>query len=109
MSDNIFVYAYGEYATRPLYFFDAGRLSDTEKINILKAFEGWYEDTDQDTEEWVFEFQILTRYILSEKIILNPKYLEIKDCIEELLKVIPGDIKTRYYAEWLRTNYDCVK
>jgi len=73
-------WAYGEYRDHPLCFVDIGKPAPEQIIDILSQYDEWYGNTDQDTEDYALEFQILTRMLLSDgKLLVNPKYLDVTE------------------------------
>lgn len=64
----------------PLFFIELPNLCDRHIVQLLKVFDGFYGDTDQETTEWALEYQLLTRLLITEKMLLvNPKYLDLSD------------------------------
>ena len=62
----------------------------------LEMFDTLYGDTDQDTEEWALEYQILTRMLVKHHAILvNPKYLALQETTEEFRNILG------------KKNFDC--
>ena len=92
-------YDYGEYEEEPLLFSKI-QLNMEEKYNLIYAFSQWYGDTAQDTEEFAFEFLIVTRGIMAGDIIINPRYLLLADCLDELLGLLPEDQRQIYKDDY---------
>lgn len=70
-------WAYGPYKTHPLCFVDIGKPSPSQVVRILSQYDEWYGNTDQDTEDYALEYQILARMLLCDnKLLLNPKFLD---------------------------------
>ncbi|MBQ3011408.1 MAG: hypothetical protein IJA20_02170 [Methanocorpusculum sp.] len=84
-------WAYGEYKDHTLCFVDIGHPTPEQVVRILSQYDEWYGNTDQDTEVYALEYQILTRMLLCDnKLLLNPKYLdttepEVTNWIDEML------------------------
>lgn len=55
-------------------------------LDIISTFLQAYEDTDQDTEEFALEFEVLTRYLLQGYILFTPQHLtDYVDLLEPML------------------------
>lgn len=86
------IYTYYKYEEEPLCFMPLPLLDDTKKLNLIRKYEEWYGNTDQNTTYWALEFEIFVRMLLEDHLIINPKYLELNnDLLIELLAIInPG-------------------
>jgi len=72
-----------------LAFVELHNLRDKEIVEVLNKFDTLYGDTDQDTEEWAVEYQLLTRMLVKHHaIMVNPKYLVLQDAIEEFKPIM---------------------
>ena len=70
-------WAYGEYKNHPLCFVGIGNPTPEQVIRILRQYDEWYGNTDQNTEDYALEYQILARMLLCDnKLLVNPKYLD---------------------------------
>lgn len=92
-------YDYGEYEEEPLLFSKL-QLNIEEKYNLIYAFSQWYGDTAQDSEEFAFEFLVVTRGIMAGDVVMNPRYLLLDDCLEELVELLPEDQRQIYEDEY---------
>lgn len=64
----------------PLIFVQLSSLTPQQKISLLKIFDEAYGNTDQDTDHWTLEYQVLTRMLLHESaLIANPYFVDITD------------------------------
>lgn len=71
----------------PLFFIELPNLCDRHIVQLLKVFDELYGDTDQDTTEWALEYQLLTRLLITEKMLLvNPKHLDLSD--EDVIQAV---------------------
>ena len=62
----------------PLMFVELPDLDDENILELLRLFDSWYGDTEQETTEWALEFQLLTRMLISSRALLtNPSFLAI--------------------------------
>ena len=57
-------------------------------------------DTTQDSEEFSFEFLVVTRGIMAGDVVINPKYLLLGDCLEELVELLPEDQRQIYEDDY---------
>ena len=96
---SIYHYDYGEYEEEPLLFSKL-QLNIEEKYNLIYVFSVWYGDTSQDTEEFAFEFLIVSRGIMDGEVVMNPKYLLLEDCFEELVELFPEDQRYIYKEDY---------
>lgn len=97
-SIRILSYNFYEFEDYPLYFIKI-RLDTDERIRLLQQFDLWYADTDQETKQYALEFAVITRMLLDNAIVLNPKYLVLDDVLDELLSLIP-DSKRKLYRKY---------
>lgn len=86
---------------QPLHFLDFSAvghpLSDQAVLRLLHFFDEKYGDTDQDTEEWALEYQILARSLLCHNaLILDPQMLILDDCMDELLSLLDFNQRQEY-------------
>lgn len=87
--------------TEPLHFLNFSAighpLSDSVVLRLLHFFDEKYGDTDQDTEDWALEYQILARNLLCHNaLILDPQMLVLDDCMSELLSLLDFDQRLAY-------------
>ena len=72
-----------------LAFVELHNLRDKEIVEVLNKFDTLYGDTEQDTEEWAVEYQLLTRMLVKHHaIMVNPKYLVLQEVIEEFKPIM---------------------
>lgn len=98
---NVIEWDNGGKLTQPLHFLDFSAvgypLSDQTTLRLLHFFDEKYGDTDQDTEEWALEYQILARTLLCHNaLILDPQMLILDDCVSELLSLLNLDQRLTY-------------
>lgn len=95
-SSPILSYAFYEFKHHPLYFMKT-RLNTEERMRLLRQFDIWYGDTDQETKQYALEYAVIARMLLDNAIILNPRYLALGDVLAELLPLIPTNERERYH------------
>ena len=99
MSDGnkkILKYNHYEFDENPLYFVML-EMDTEQRMSLLCAFDIWYGDTDQDTDDYALEFAIVTRNIIHNgAVILNPKHLDITDVMDEFIQYLPGKSRSDY-------------
>lgn len=95
--ENIRFYSYrdGEYEDSPLYFMDICVDAETQ-VDLIRKFCRWYGDTDQDALTFGTEFYFVVSGILDGILIMNPKYLLLKDVLEEILVMLPSETDVLY-------------
>lgn len=91
-------YAFSEFSEQPLYFMKAN-LDTEERMRLLRQFDMWYENTNQETELYALEYAVITRMLIDNAIVLNPRYLALEEVLNELLSLIP-DSKRRLYRQY---------
>lgn len=71
----------GPYGKEPLFFIPLPSLTVEQHFQLIKLFEGWYGDTDQDVSTWAVEFELIVRMLCYETcaLVINPMYLEMND------------------------------
>lgn len=82
-------YYEGEYADCPLLFI-AIPLTDAQTLALIRRFDTWYGNTDQDVELWALEFQLSVRMLLDGYLVIDPKYLELDEVIDSVFEIITG-------------------
>lgn len=97
-SSPILSYNVYEFENYPLYFIKI-RLDTDERVRLLRQFDLWYADTDQETKQYALEFAVIVRMLLDNAVVLNPKYLALGEVLDELLSLIP-DSKRKLYREY---------
>lgn len=98
---NVIEWNNGGKLAQPLHFLDfsamGNPLSDHVVLRLLHFFDEKYGNTDQDTEEWALEYQILARSLLCHNaLILDPQMLILDDCESELLSLLNFDQRLTY-------------
>ena len=95
---SIITHKYGEYATHPLRFVKFSLpASDGDFVAIMKALNRWYSDTDQDSDDWAKEFELIFRmFAVENALVLNPKYLALDEVREELMSYLPPSLHKEY-------------
>lgn len=75
------------YVLTPLYFIELPEVSAEQRFALIKQFEEWYGDTDQDVSYWALEFELLTRMLCYDTaaLIINPKFLELDDNMYQII------------------------
>ena len=63
-------------------------MTDFERYMLIKKFDEWYGDTEQETTVWALEYQIIVRMLLTGYLIVNPKYLSLEDVMEKILFIL---------------------
>lgn len=76
-----------QYEDEPLYFLKQ-KMTDFERYMLIKKFDEWYGDTEQETTVWALEYQIIVRMLLTGHLIVNPKYLSLEDVMEKILFIL---------------------
>ena len=82
---------YAYYEKDPLAFVYLGEIPPKSIVRLLALFDEWYGNTDQDTEAWALEYQILTRMLVQENMLaVNLKFLDLSEpvclaAIEDIL------------------------
>lgn len=92
-----------EYEDSPLAFLKMDTvLPSDSKVTILRLFDRWYGDTDQDTPVWATEYQLLARMLLTDNALLvNPRYLDMDDLNQDYETVLfaLGDRNAEKYTK----------
>jgi len=92
-------YQYGIYKKQPLYFSEL-KLSEIQRFKLIDYFEAEaYGNTDQNTEEYAFEFLIVVRNLCNSHLVVNPVFLLIEDCFDELKPLLADQWKI-YYKDY---------
>lgn len=92
-----FLWNYKEYSMTPLAFMQIGLLSPDKKLNLLRDFQLWYENTDQETEDFSLEFEVVSRMLLfDDAIIINPKYLRLSEVMRDLMSYMQKEQQDRF-------------
>lgn len=109
-ADDFSFWDHYEYTGRPLAFLSfktvGEPLTDMQVLTLLAAFDNWYGNTDQDTTDYALEFQVLTRNLVCGlRLLVNPKYLLIQDCLDEL-KGYLNEAQYAFYAKALEFTQD---
>lgn len=95
-----YIYDYMDY---PLIFVQLSSLTPHQKMYLLKIFDEAYGNTDEDTDHWALEYQVLTRMLLHESaLIVNPYFVDITD--RRLLIKIGDCIGEANSKKFLRYN-----
>lgn len=76
-----------EYESCPIYFLRQ-EMTKKQKFLLIGRFDEWYGNTSQETTEWALEFQVVVRMLLSGYLVVNPKYLEMEDVLEDILQIL---------------------
>lgn len=81
---TIQVWAQEQYANDPLYFIALPDLSYEKILHIVRCFDQWYGDTNQETSEYAVEFQLLVRMLINTNggvpyLLINPHHLLLED------------------------------
>lgn len=97
----ILSYSFYEFKRHPLYFLRIG-LDMREQTKLLRQFDVWYGNTNQETEQYALEYAVITRMLLNNAIVLNPKYLNLGEVLDELLLLIPDSKKQLYHEHFLK-------
>ena len=96
---QLYYYSEDEYRERPLAFvalYDAS-FNFSLTVLLLKQFDQWYGDTDQDVKTWAVEYQLLARMLLNHgALILNPHYLALDEVLPAVLDALPPHQKELY-------------
>lgn len=93
----------------PLAFVELHNLRNKEIVEILSMFDTLYGDTDQDTEEWALEFQVLTRLLVKHHaILINPKYLALNEAVEEFQRIL-GKEKFERFQNGVNMSMDLIR
>lgn len=100
-SSPILSYAFYEYEHHPLYFFKT-KLDAEEQMWILSQFDIWYGSTDQETEQYALEYAVITRMLLNNAVVLNPRHLALGEVLAELLPLIPASQREHYREYFLK-------
>lgn len=100
-SSPILSYAFYEFEHHPLYFMRI-KLSTEERMQLLRQFDVWYGNTEQETEQYALEYAVIARMLLDNAIILNPKYLALDEILDELLTLIPDSRRALYREHFLK-------
>lgn len=92
-----FIEASNEYKKNPLLFVYLPHLNNRDIVQLLCEFDTFYGDTDQETTDWAFEYQLLTRMLVHDKCLLvNPKYLDLSEVVDSIAAMIPEVDKKKY-------------
>lgn len=96
-ADKYILWNYKEYAMTPLGFLPIRPLDSEDKLALLRNILLWYEDTDQETEDFSLEFEVVSRMLLfDDAVIINPRYLQLSDVLEILLDFMGEDERAEY-------------
>lgn len=79
------------YIDDPLYFIFLPSLTAEQRFQLIKLFEGWYGDTDQDVSIWATEFELIVRMLCYETcaLVINPMFLEMdKKMYEKIIDIV---------------------
>ena len=103
---HFFCYQAGEYEDHPLYFMDIPLDADIQS-RLIRKFQQWYGDTDQDIKQFGAEFYIIISGILDGMLVLNPHYLLVEDVLEEYVDMLPDKMKDIYVEGIHYTRNGC--
>ena len=93
----------------PLAFVELHNLRNKEIVEVLSKFDTLYGDTDQDTEEWALEFQVLTRLLVKHHaILINPKYLALNEAVEKFQRIL-GKEKFERFQNGVNMSMDLIR
>lgn len=96
---QLYYYSEDEYREQPLAFvalYDA-MPNFSLTVLLLREFDQWYGDTDQDVKTWAVEYQLLARMLLNHgALILNPRYLALDEVLPAVLDILNPHQKELY-------------
>ena len=107
-SDYMFYNSYEYEQDVPLAFVSlthpSAKLNDSQVLELLRRFDVLYGSTDQDTTDWALEYQVLARNLIHDgALILNPRYLDLPECLEEIMDILTP-LQAMLYREALSTS-----
>lgn len=76
-----------EYEDQPLFFIKQ-EMTDAQKLLLISKMDEWYGNTDQDTTDYALEFAVVVRMILCDYLVINPRYLEIEEVLQDILEIV---------------------
>ena len=76
-----------EYEDQPLLFIKQ-EMTDAQKLILISKMDEWYGNTDQDTIDYALEFAVVVRMILCDYLVINPRYLEIEEVLQDILEIV---------------------
>lgn len=98
---DLLFWANYEYEDAPLAFVKLDTVLPSDSmVKILRLFDRWYGNTDQDAPVWATEYQLLARMLLtSNAMLINPKYLDMSDLDQdyETMLFALGDRNAKKY------------
>ena len=103
----VFDWDNGESGKKPLHFLNFAafdhELSDEVVLRLLRFFDWEYGSTNQDTEQWALEYQVLTRNLIHQHaLILDPQNLDLDECLEHLLSFLDSEQQSLFlHARYL--------
>lgn len=100
---TIHIYSHYEYEDYPLFFLSV-HLTEKERMLFIKHFSFWYGNTDQDTETYSLEFSIIINMLLSNSVVLNPKYLLLEEVLDDILMLLPEQEREQYYNTYFEVK-----
>lgn len=100
-SSLILSYNFYEFEERPLYFMKTALDAD-QRMKLLRQFDVWYAETDQETTQYALEYAVTSRMLLDDAVILNPRHLALDEVLNALLLLLPDDSRAIYQSCFLK-------
>lgn len=110
-ADIVFWQYYGYRSSKWPLAFIRMEISDSQVLRLLKQFDEWYGNTNQETTEWALEYQLLARMLLrgTPYMLLNPKFLDLDDeSVMGGLEDILGQVNTSVWRHFHKVDWSGV-